>query len=189
MSSFHYLAFYKPYGIPSTFTDPGGRATLKDFIPLQGVYAAGRLDLESEGLLILSDHGSFIHRLTDPKHECAKTYFVQVEGIPDQLALVQLERGIAIQGRVTRRCQAVAIPAPALPERSKPVTPHHATTWLRIVLREGQKHQIRHMTAAVGLPTLRLVRVAIGPVALGELQPGQYRELTAGEVKQVMGKK
>jgi 23S rRNA pseudouridine2457 synthase len=187
MSNLHYLAFFKPFGIPSTFTDPSGRSTLKDFISQAGVYAAGRLDLESEGLLILSDDGNFIHRLTDPLHEFAKTYFVQVEGIPTNNALAKLEKGVVIQGEVTRRCQVMVIGPPILPERAKPITPHGQTGWLRFVLREGKKHQIRHMTAAVGLPTLRLVRVAIGPISLGDLQPGQWRALSRAEINLVLG--
>ncbi len=177
-----YLVFYKPYGIPSTFTDEAGRKTLKDFIQVTGVYAAGRLDLASEGLLLLTDDGNLIHHLTDPEHHLPKTYLAQVEGSVTQEALHRLESGIVIEGVKTRRCKAMEVPAPDLPEREKPVTPHASTAWLRIELREGKKHQVRHMTAAVALPTLRLVRLAIGPLGLGELKPGEWRELSPEEV-------
>lgn len=181
MENYRYLVFYKPYGIPSTFTDEAGRKTLKDFIPISDVYAAGRLDLASEGLLILTNDGSLIHRLTDPEHHLPKTYLVQVEGSVTPEALYRLENGLVIDGVKTRRCRALEIPAPELPEREKPITPHAATAWLRIELMEGKKHQIRRMTAAVGLPTLRLVRVAIGPLGLGDLHPGEWRELSPAE--------
>jgi 23S rRNA pseudouridine2457 synthase len=149
---------------------------------MAGVYAAGRLDLASEGLLLLTDDGNLIHHLTDPEHHLPKTYLAQVEGPITQEALHRLENGLIIDGVKTRRCRALEIPAPDLPDREKPITPHAPTSWLRIELREGKKHQVRRMTAAVGLPTLRLVRVAIGQIGLGSLQPGQWRELSAGEV-------
>ncbi len=171
------LLFYKPFGVPSTFTDELGRATLKSYIPVEGVYSAGRLDLDSEGLLVLTDDGDLIHRLTDPLHHLPKTYLVQVEGVVTPTALAQLERGVEIQGYTTRRCRVMEILAPSLPEREKPVTPHGPTAWLRMEIEEGKKRQIRHMTAAVGLPTLRLIRVAVGMLHLGELKPGEYREL------------
>lgn len=184
-----YIAFHKPYGVLTAFTDDEGppeggpeRETLKAYIDVPGVYPAGRLDLDSEGLLLLTTDGALAHRLTDPRYNHPKTYLVQVEGqvTPDMLA--QLQTGVEIKGYRTRRAQVIQVPEPHLPPRRKPVTPHGPTAWLRIVLREGKKRQIRHMTAAVGLPTLRLVRVAIGPVSLGDLQPGQWRYLTPPEV-------
>jgi 23S rRNA pseudouridine2457 synthase len=183
---------YKPFGVVSAFTDTDGHVTLKEFIPVPDVYPAGRLDLDSEGLLFLSNDGPLMHRMTDPAFEHPKTYFVQVEGTVSHEALGKLEVGIEVKGRTTRRCQAMEISAPVLPERAKPVTPHGPTTWLRIVLREGKKRQIRHMTAAVGYPTLRLVRIAIGPLSLGDMQPGEWRELEAHEVallRQTLGQK
>ncbi len=171
------VLFYKPYGVPSTFTDELGRETLKAYIPVEGVYAAGRLDLDSEGLLVLSDDGALIHRLTEPGHHLPKTYLVQVEGNVTPEAIARLQGGVDIPGYHTQRCRALPISAPELAPRAKPVTPHGPTSWLRIELEEGKKRQIRHMTAAVGLPTLRLVRVAIGPLHLGELKPGEWREL------------
>ncbi len=182
MPAHHTLAFNKPFGVPSTFTDEQGRDTLKKFIPFERVYAAGRLDLESEGLLILTDDGELAHRLTDPVHHLPKTYLVQVEGMITDGALGQLESGLILEGIKSRRCRAMRIQAPALPERSKPVTPHGPTSWVRVELREGKKHQIRRMTAMVGFPTLRLFRVAIGPISVGELLPGQWRELSPDEI-------
>jgi len=173
----------KPYGVLSSFTDSDGqRLTLKNFVPVEGVYSAGRLDLDSEGLLLLTDDGDLIHQLTAPDHKIPKTYLVQVEGIATSEVLALLEQGVMVKGRMTRRCQAIVVPEPTLPDREKPVTPHGPTTWLRIVLREGKKRQIRHMTASVGLPTLRIVRIAIGHLNLEGLNPGEWRELEPREV-------
>jgi 23S rRNA pseudouridine2457 synthase len=183
MAEHHTLAFFKPYGIPSTFTDQNERETLKKYIPFPGIYAAGRLDLASEGLLILTDDGTLAHYLTDPVHHLPKTYLVQVEGLMTGEALAQLENGVVLDGVKTRRCLAMSIPAPNLPERAKQITPHAPTSWIRIELKEGKKHQIRRMTALVGFPTLRLVRLAIGPVTVGDLLPGQWRELSPDEIK------
>jgi 23S rRNA pseudouridine2457 synthase len=178
-----YILFNKPYGVLSQFTDEGtGYPTLKQYINLPHVYAAGRLDRDSEGLLLLTDDGALIKRLTDSKHHLEKTYWVLVEGDPTPEKLTQLERGIKLKDYVTLPCKARFIPAPSLPPRPKPVTPHGPTTWIEIKLREGKKRQIRHMTAAVRLFTLRLVRVAIGKIKLGNLKPGQWRELAHDEV-------
>jgi 23S rRNA pseudouridine2457 synthase len=177
------LLFYKPYGVLSSFTDPEGHETLKSYVFVPGVYAAGRLDYDSEGLLLLTDDGALVKRLTDPRHHLPKTYWVQVEGLITPEALEQLSKGVTIQGWRTRPCQAAAIPEPDLPPRRKPITPHAPTAWIEFTLTEGKKRQIRHMTAAVGFPTLRLVRVAIGPLRLGNLQPGEWRWLTVEEVK------
>jgi 23S rRNA pseudouridine2457 synthase len=179
------LAFYKPYGVLSCFTDPEGRPTLAEYIPVPDVYSIGRLDYDSEGLLLLTNSGTLIHRLADPEEHVAKTYLVQVEGIPEVGAIRQLSEGVVIQGKKTRRCEALQIPEPDLLPRSKPITPHGPTAWLRIVLREGRKRQIRHMTAAVGLPTLRIVRVAIGSITLDGLEPGQYRTLNSTTVERL----
>jgi len=179
------IAFFKPYGVVSAFTDPAGRPTLKDYIDLPDVYPVGRLDLDSEGLLLLTNDGSLMHRLTHPKHHVPKTYLVQVEGAITPEAVSSLQRGVVIKGRRTRRCRVIVIPPPSLPPRSKPVTPHGPTSWLRMVLYEGMKRQIRHMTAAVGYPTLRLVRIAIGPINLEGLEPGQWRYLAAHEIERL----
>lgn len=180
------IAFYKPYGVLCSFTDSEAeRPTLKNFIPVGDVYAAGRLDFDSEGLLLLSNDGDLIHRLTAPDHKVAKTYLVQVEGELTDDALATLERGVEVKGRQTLRSKAMRVPEPVLPEREKPVTPHGPTSWFRIVLREGKKRQIRHMTAAVGFPTLRLVRISIGNISLEGLTPGQWRDVTPVELSRL----
>lgn len=179
------IAFYKPYGVLSSFTHEvqsagdAGKRTLSEFGLPPGVYAAGRLDYDSEGLLILSDDGAFIHRMTDPRYKLPKTYYAQVEGIPTEDALDQLRHGVVIKGYQTQPCGARILEAdPQLPPRAKPITPHGPTCWLELILSEGKKRQVRHMTAHVGLPTLRLVRVAIGTVTLDGLLPGQWRQLS-----------
>jgi 23S rRNA pseudouridine2457 synthase len=178
-----YLIFNKPYEVLSTFTDEGDRTTLKQFIPVPGVYSAGRLDYKSEGLLLLTDDGALAHRMTHPRHEHPKTYLVQVEGLITTEAVETLRQGMIIKGEKTLPAEVETIPEPALWPRPVPVRDYHPTSWLKIVLREGKKRQIRHMTAAVAFPTLRLVRVAIGPIQLGNLEPGEWRELEAGEIK------
>lgn len=176
------LIFNKPYGVLSQFTDEGsGHPTLKDYVNIPNVYAAGRLDRDSEGLLILTDDGPLVRRLTDPKHHVEKTYWVLVEGDPTAEALRRLETGIKLKAYTTRPAKVRIIPDPGLPPRSRPVTPHGPTSWLEIKLQEGKKRQIRHMTAAVKLFTLRLVRVEIGPIALGDLEPGKWREISSKE--------
>jgi 23S rRNA pseudouridine2457 synthase len=178
-----YILFNKPYGL-SQFTDKGtGHPTLKNFVSVPGVYAAGRLDRDSEGLLLLTDDGPLIKRLTDPRHHVEKTYWVLIEGTPTRDQLMQLEKGILIKDYLTLPAKARLIPDPGLPPRPKPVTPHGPTAWIELKLREGLKRQIRHMTAAVGLPTLRLVRAAIGQIKLGNLKPGEWRDLVPDEVK------
>lgn len=178
-----YLVFHKPYGVLSQFTDEGtGHPTLKRYIDVPDVYAAGRLDRDSEGLLLLTNDGPLIRRLTDPAQHVEKTYWVMVEGEPTPERLAQLEQGVQLKGFFTLPAKARLIAEPRLPPRPKPVTPHGPTAWLEIRLREGKKRQVRHMTAAVGLPTLRLVRVAIGTVRLGGLEPGTWRDLTPAEV-------
>lgn len=179
-----YLLFNKPFGVLSQFTDEGtGHPTLKQYINIPDVYAAGRLDRDSEGLLLLTDDGALIKKLTDPEHHIEKTYWVMVEGDPTQDKLTQLERGIQLKDYRTLPAKVRLIPAPNLPPRPKPVTPHGPTAWIEIKLREGKKRQIRHMSAAVGLFTLRLVRVAIGAIKLGDLGVGEWRDLSVNEIK------
>jgi 23S rRNA pseudouridine2457 synthase len=178
-----YLAFFKPFEVLSQFTDPKGRKTLKDYIPVAGVYAAGRLDYRSEGLLLLSDDGRLIHHLTDPRFDHEKTYLAQVEGIADPEVLHSLQTRILLPDLQTKTATVALISEPELPPRPTPVRDYHPTSWLRITLREGKKHQVRRMTAAVGLPTLRLVRVAIGPIQVKGLEPGQWRNLRSEEVR------
>ena len=178
-----HIIFNKPYGVLSQFTDEGtGHPTLKQYIDVPGVYAAGRLDRDSEGLLLLTDDGSLIKRLTHPKHHVEKTYWVMVEGDPTADKLTRLENGIQLKDYRTLPANARLIPDPSLPPRSKPVTPHGPTSWVEIKLREGKNRQIRHMTAAVELFTLRLIRVAIGRIELADLRPGQWRDLTQNEL-------
>jgi 23S rRNA pseudouridine2457 synthase len=181
-----YLLLNKPYNVLSNFVDEAGRATLKDYVPVSNVYAAGRLDYDSEGLLLLTDDGPLSFRMTDPRYEHPKTYYVQVELVTGALpagALEQLRAGVVLRGERTRPAEADLAADPGLWPRPVPVRGYHPTAWLRVVLREGKKRQLRRMTAAVGLPALRLVRTAIGPLALGDLTPGQWRELSAGEAR------
>jgi 23S rRNA pseudouridine2457 synthase len=178
------IIFNKPYGVLSQFSDEGtGHPTLRQYIDVPDIYAAGRLDRDSEGLLLLTDDGALIKRLTDPKHHIEKTYWVMIEGDPTPDKLTQLENGIQLKNDMTLPARARLIPPPNLPPRSKPVTPHAPTAWIEIKLREGKKRQIRHMTAAVGLFTLRLFRAAIGRIKLGDLEVGQWRELRARELQ------
>jgi 23S rRNA pseudouridine2457 synthase len=180
----HYILFNKPFGTLSQFTDEGtGHPTLKHYINVPDVYAAGRLDRDSEGLLLLTDDGALIKQLTDQKHHIEKTYWIMVEGDPTPEKLAQIERGIRLKDYVTLPAKTRRLPDPELPPRPRPVTPHGPTAWLEIKLREGKKRQIRHMTAAVGLFTLRLVRVAIGGIKLGDLAVGKWRELSVHEIK------
>lgn len=175
-----YIVFHKPYGVLSQFTDKEGRPTLAAYIPVPDVYPAGRLDMDSEGLLLLSDDPRILHRVTDPRWKLPKTYLVQVEGIPTEEALQQLREGVVLKGRRTLPAEVELLPEPP-PVPPRRVRSYHPTAWLRIVLREGRKRQVRRMTAAVGYPTLRLIRVAIGPIQLGDLPPGAWRDLSEEE--------
>jgi 23S rRNA pseudouridine2457 synthase len=181
-----YVLVNKPYNVLSNFVDEDGRATLKDLVPVPGVYAAGRLDYDSEGLLLLTDDGPLSYRMTDPAYEHPKTYYVQVELVKGSVpagALEQLRAGVVLRGERLRSAEVDVVPDPGFPPRPVPVRGYHPTAWLRVVLREGKKRQLRRMTAAVGLPALRLVRTAIGPLALGDLAPGAWRELSSAEIR------
>ena len=184
-STFTTFAFYKPYGVLSCFTDPAGRPTLAGYIPVPDVYPAGRLDSDTEGLLLLTADGALSHHITDPRHKLPKVYLAQVERVPDEKTLDCLRRGILLGGRRTRPAEVELLPAPPdLPPRPVSIRFRKSvpTAWLKVTLREGQNRQIRRMTAAEGHPTLRLVRIAIGHVTLGNLQPGQWRELDDTEI-------
>ena len=176
------IAFNKPFNVLCQFTDRSQppRATLAGFGLPPGVYAAGRLDYDSEGLLLLTDDGGLAHRLTDPRHKQPKTYWVQVEGDPDESKLQQLRDGVLLNDGPTLPAQVQRLdPAPALWPRDPPVRFRKTVpdAWLAVTINEGRNRQVRRMTAAVGLPTLRLVRVAMGPHRLGDLQPGQWQRL------------
>ena len=177
-----YLAFYKPYEVLCQFTEVRGRMTLKDFIPVAGVYSAGRLDFRSEGLLILTNDGFLNQRLTDPNFKHYKTYYAEVEGLITPEAIHFLENEIVLPGIQTKLAHAEIIPEPSLPPRLKPVRGYHPTSWLKLVLQEGKKHQVRRMTAAAGFPTLRLVRYSIGLITIDGLQPGEWRFLSKMEI-------
>lgn len=174
------VLFNKPYGVLSQFTPEGRWQGLKDYIPVPDVYAAGRLDADSEGLLILTDDGTLQRRIADPAHKLPKTYWVQVEGIPDQDALARLRKGVDLGDFVTHPAKAKLMHEPAgLWPRNPPIRVRQAipTSWLELTIAEGKNRQIRRMTAKVGYPTLRLVRYAIGDWNLGKLQPGEWKEL------------
>lgn len=178
------LLFNKPYGVLTQFTSEAGRPTLADYIPLPGVYAAGRLDADSEGLVVLTDTGAIQARISHPRHKLEKTYWVQVEGIPDGAALDALRRGVDLGDFRTRPCRARPIPEPQhLWPRNPPIRVRQAipTAWLEIVIAEGKNRQVRRMTAKVGYPTLRLIRWAVGDWTLADLAPGAWRLLDAGE--------
>jgi 23S rRNA pseudouridine2457 synthase len=180
--AFRYILFHKPYGVVSQFSGEG--ETLRKFVSVKNVYPVGRLDHDSEGLLLLTDDGALQHRLTDPRFAHPRTYLVQVEGVPDESELRQLEKGVLIRDYQTRPAQVRLLEAePQLPPRNPPVRFRKSvpTAWLEITLTEGRNRQVRRMTAAVGHPTLRLVRSAIGMLQLGTLKPGEWRELTKTE--------
>jgi 23S rRNA pseudouridine2457 synthase len=182
------IAFNKPYGVLPSFTDSDGRQTLADYIDLPRVYAAGRLDLDSEGLLLLTSDGRLAHYITDPQHKLPKVYLAQIERIPNEVALEQLRRGVVLNGKKTRPAEVrLLLEDPQLPDRSVPIRfrKNVPTAWVEITLREGLNRQVRRMTAVVGHPTLRLVRVAIGPIVLGGLRPGEWRDLTNSEIEQI----
>lgn len=188
--AFRYLLIYKPYGVLSQFSRPrdSPHPTLKDYIPVSSVYPVGRLDRDSEGLLLLTNHGQIQHRLSDPRFGHRRTYWVQVEGIPDPSALAALEQGVVIQQYQTRPAEVRLLNLdPDLPPRDPPIRFRKTvpTTWLELTLREGRNRQVRRMTAAVGLPTLRLVRVAIAHLQIQGLSPGEWRDLTPVESQQL----
>lgn len=185
------IAFWKPYDVLSQFSDRADppRATLADYIDLPAVYGAGRLDRDSEGLLILSEDTRLRTVLTEPRHETPRTYWAQVEGIPDEPALEQLRSGVTFKGKRTLPAKARRLePAPDLPDRSVPIRVRKSIpdSWLELQLTEGRNRQVRRMTAAVGHPTLRLVRWSVGSVTLDGLSPGSYRELDGDEVANLL---
>ena len=170
----------KPYRVLCQFTDEAGRPTLADHVPVRGVYPAGRLDHDSEGLVLLTDDGALQARLADPRHGMEKTYWAQVEGLPAPAALERLRKGVSLKDGRTRPARVTLIAEPpGLWPRDPPIRHRAAipTAWIEIGLREGRNRQVRRMTAAVGHPTLRLIRAAVGAYDLGGLRPGEWREV------------
>ncbi|HBK22133.1 MAG TPA: pseudouridine synthase [Planktothrix sp. UBA10369] len=196
---YQYILFYKPYDVLSQFTDEdpttATRKTLKDFISIPLVYPVGRLDRDSEGLLLLTNDNFVKHRLIDPKFAHPRTYWVQVEKIPDETALKQLSLGVQLSDYRTKPAQVKLLSTePSLPPREPPIRFRKTipTAWLELTLTEGRNRQVRKMTAAVGFPTLRLVRVAIANLTLNGLEPGEWRDLTEVELKklrQILGER
>ena len=183
-----YILVNKPYEVLTQFTDEHGRATLKQFVPLPGIYPVGRLDYDSEGLVLLTDDKPLQHRLSDPKFKVPKTYWVQVEGVPTDEMLQQLRRGVKIKEGQTAPAQAELLPEPTeLGPRATPIRYRASipTSWLRLTISQGMNRQVRKMTAAVGLPCLRLLRVSIAFLSIDGLAPGEWRELTEAEAKKL----
>jgi len=181
-----YVLLNKPYEVLTQFTDEHGRATLKDFVSVPDVYPVGRLDFDSEGLLLLTDDKQLQHRLSDPRYKVTKTYWAQVEGLPTEAALGQLRQGVQIKDGFTLPAEVTALPEAATADlwpRTPPIRYRASipTSWLAITISQGMNRQVRKMCAAVGLPCLRLVRVALGELAIGNLAPGEWRELTTDE--------
>jgi len=168
----------KPFNVLCQFTDPDGRANLSDFLDVPEVYAAGRLDYDSEGLVLLTDSGPVQHRIADPRAKLAKTYWVQVEGVPTAEAIRQLSTGVVLRDGLTKPALVALMEAPGVWPRPPPIRERQLipTSWLSLTLTEGRNRQVRRMTAAVGFPTLRLIRHSIGPWQLETLTPGEWRE-------------
>lgn len=178
--------FNKPFGVICQFSPSASKKTLKDFVPIAGIYPAGRLDTDSEGLLVLTDDGALQHAISHPANKWPKSYWVQVENIPDEAALVRLRTGVDLGDFVSAPATVNPIAEPAgLWERSPPIRFRQSipTSWLEIEISEGKNRQVRRMTAAAGFPTLRLIRQRIGEWTLAGLGPGEYRLLTSEEIK------
>ncbi|WP_439881807.1 pseudouridine synthase [Pontibacter sp. MBLB2868] len=185
-----YFILNKPFEVLTQFTDEAGRSTLKDFVDVPNIYPVGRLDYDSEGLVLLTDDKQLQHRLSDPHFKVEKTYWVQVEGQPTDEAFTRLRVGVQIKGTKTTPAKVRELEEePQVWERSKPIRfrKNIPTAWVEIKISQGMNRQVRRMTAAVGFPTLRLIRPAIGPLTIGNLQPGEYRELTTEEVTLLKG--
>lgn len=179
MKKYKYIAFYKPFGVLTQFRGEANDRTLADYNLPKEVYPAGRLDKDSEGLLILTDDGVFNQRLTNPKSNKTKTYWVQVENIPTEDSLKQMRKGLNIKDYVTKPCEVKLIKEPNIPARTPPIRyrKNIPTTWLEIIISEGKNRQVRRMTAKIGHPTLRLIRVSMGKLKLHGLEPGEWKEV------------
>lgn len=181
---FRYIAFHKPYGVLSQFTPEDGARSLAEFGLPPEIYPAGRLDKDSEGLLLLTNDGQLISHLLEPKHDKQKTYWVQVERIPTEESLVQLRAGVKMKDYLTLPCEAKLIESPSFAPRDPPIRVRQTVPdcWLEIKLKEGKNRQVRRMTAAIGHPTLRLVRVGVGKLRLDELKPGEWKEVSRDDL-------
>jgi 23S rRNA pseudouridine2457 synthase len=184
---YHYFKIYKPYGVLSQFTDKDGRSTLKQFNFPENVYPIGRLDMDSEGLLLLTDDKSLTDFLLNPVYKHRREYFVQIEGLPQKSDLEKLASGIVINGKKTLPARAEIISEPVLPPRMPPIRFRKNVTdsWIKIILNEGRNRQVRKMTAAIGFPTLRLVRIGIENICLENMLPGEVRVLSSEETAEL----
>lgn len=184
MSEFRYIVFNKPYGVLCQFTGEDGERTLSEFNLPKDVYAAGRLDKDSEGLLLLTNDGIFNQKITNPKSEKEKTYYVQVENIPLKESLLELSKGVVIQGKKTLPAKVKVLENLTMPERVPPIRERKniPTCWLEIKIKEGRNRQVRRMTAAIGHPTLRLIRVAIGNYKMNNLGEGEWLEIRPHDI-------
>lgn len=181
------ILFNKPYKVLPQFTHDRGRKTLSDFVNIKNVYAAGRLDYDSEGLMLLTDDGKLQQVISNPKHKMPKEYYVQVEGIPDESVLIKLRTGVELNDGLTSPSKVNLIEPVVIWERSEPIRirKNIPTTWLSITIKEGRNRQVRRMTANIGYPTLRLIRVKVGEWSLGSLQPGEWREESLVEINKI----
>ncbi len=173
------ILFNKPFQVMSQFSEVKGKLTLADFIPVKDVYPAGRLDFDSEGLMLLTNDGQLQHQIADPKEKLAKTYWVQVEGIPTQEALEKLRNGVQLNDGMSKPAEAKLVDVSTIWERNPPIRVRKTVpdSWIELTIKEGRNRQVRRMTAAIGFPTLRLIRVQIGNWTVFDLQPGEWREV------------